>query len=702
MGFHFVPSGAYPSYTAGMYLFWRRLPPSQIDYSKEPYSPTGWMEKEKACKIWAGDREFLLCSDPKWIPHVCDNSWDGCFDTNEIYNGDWDKVSAADPFQQEWKGFHNSSMYQANGMGEHCGLKYTMIAAHNGMKMGIKDRDFLQTDRIKLIADSGGAQIKLSVIGYVDPHEVIDWMNKVADYGVTLDICPRPVDCIYDDIVDGCADIQLRHNKMLLEKRRPDLKLINVIHGHTFRQQLAWWEKTRVPGFIGWAAGADSFFSVLSWLRSFMIPIAPTLEAIRKGRPLPEDSELFHLFGVSGRSAVPGLAWLSHYVPELTIDSTAWLMSVKTRTMEVLTPQGNLRTVAVGGASNGLGIYSPLPCNCPICSIIGYGFVYHLPAKLRIQGLLATHNWLTYARYVNLWGDLAKNSTYKEFIKNLDARLGKPSKSAKKQEKVSSVFARYIECVAQNGLKAGEHEFAHYLTNEEGKTTLEEGAISDFEPIDFDTSKEAKEQTLKTMEAKKDKEYYKKVAAMKPSSYYHFDTKGDVAESASVFVFPYYFTHDEIKTKNYPTYDRIVAMNYANIAPIIKDDPKFLKRCPDFLKLVKTRRFVYNKATAYQKAGGEVPIVGFGPWLKEVTDAEDDLYKREVQKDKKTIAKLDAKALALAQELEADDLNIVTDEEAYDEDSITEEILSTEGAYERESKDLLTDEENDTDDDDNE
>ena len=579
MTFNYVPAGAYPSYTSSLLLFWRELPTSQIDFKTPPKGE--WHAKEGYALIKAGDRELLICTKPQvWRPNLVDCSWDGVI---------------------------NTDMYQHGGLGERY-LKFALISAHNGLRQKLDNRNFLTSKKMQILGDSGGAQLKFGVSPYVDPQEVINWHNNVVDYGIGLDIVPRPCDVNHPNVMKACADVQRKHNELFLKEKNEKLKLVNIMHGHTLENQLEWYKRSKIDGMSGWAVGADNPNSTLSFIRLVMIPMMRTIKAQQAGKPLPTDSDIFHVLGVGGRTYIPALTWLGKYVPCVTADSTGWLYSVRTKTMEILTATGALKAMAAGASSVSDFYYDPIPCSCEVCSIVKYMSVFNMDTSLRTGGLLAAHNWISVAKYARRWNYLAEKHDFQDYFELLNNSFSLSKNEGPKNDNTPTLMLRYIETVINRGFEAAEVEFVKHLTShdQQNSTFLVEDGEDLFNSGVLDEQAEVSDRIIS--DSDQAELHYQDIVNLPPKSYYAYKGVDDDLESISTYAFPYYLNEKEIKSRKLETEDRILGLNNLGLRP------KFTY--PAYELVVKGRSIVKQM----RKRGHVIP--GSGPWLDSINDFE--------------------------------------------------------------------------------
>jgi hypothetical protein len=124
-----------------------------------------------------------------------------------------------------------------------------------------RDCIITQRDRkaTRLIADSGGWQIAADK-GRIDPYKergnILRWMERHADYAMTLDVPTGPVgkrSYRYTSFRD-CLDHTLDHVDFFQRERTsPDLKLLNVLQGNNRHDADVWYDAVKGYRFEGFA-----------------------------------------------------------------------------------------------------------------------------------------------------------------------------------------------------------------------------------------------------------------------------------------------------------------------------------------------------------------------------------------------------------------------------------------------------------------
>lgn len=116
--------------------------------------------------------------------------------------------------------------------------------------------------KTRLLVDSGGYQIAKGrhwINGPRDRLDILRWMEKHGDFGMTLDIPPGPVgvdpDYQFKTFAD-CLSTTLDHLDFFHRyHERGHLKLLTVLHGRNEVEADQWYDACKVYPFAGWAFG---------------------------------------------------------------------------------------------------------------------------------------------------------------------------------------------------------------------------------------------------------------------------------------------------------------------------------------------------------------------------------------------------------------------------------------------------------------
>lgn len=335
-------------------------------------------------------------------------------------------------------------------------LDWILGSAHYAMDK--VTRHWGQPTDTKIVMDSGGAQIKLGTADYVNPHEVIDIMNKSANAGFALDVPPRiNVDLRDSATLKALAYLQVRNNNVFLGERRDDLALLNVLHGVSLDEQQQWFDTVYSDGFQGYALGIDDATDVLSGVRG----------AIMLHEKLKGEDFWLHVFGVSGPKMIPALALFGKVHGRVTSDSSTWYEGSRRAKYFALDrnaylDQFRLSTQMIQSEDPLYMIRQPLnkedqdmrwmpggllPCQCQICTMIKNvdGMIGHYYDST----LITLHDLLTLKNFGHQWNTLAQTLPIDDYLRITRHIMGPRSAD----------MAEYIHVGLEHGLEAAERLF---------------------------------------------------------------------------------------------------------------------------------------------------------------------------------------------------------------------------------------------------
>jgi hypothetical protein len=326
-------------------------------------------------------------------------------------------------------------------------LEWVMASAHY---LRPEDGNYAREVGLKMIADSGGAQIKFRTANYVDPEHVINAYNTCADYGMALDIPPRPgVDASNKSALRILARIQKKNNELFKAKRRPDLGLLNVIHG-TRPDDFRLWIDTVIDTqtFQGWAIGLDTDAAGL--YRGAAI--------LYREYGLKESQQWLHMFGVSGPANIPVMAWIGKYIPILTSDSSSYLEGCRRRTY-LGNSGGKIWPTSVGSNNFGnkgeFSLSSMIPCSCEFCNLMQYYGAWAAPGFDSAFPTLIAHNLVTLKQVGNQWNTLANDLSLNEYVQIVKKRVSPQS----------AIMCQYIDSLINDGVEYADKHFGKFLTD---------------------------------------------------------------------------------------------------------------------------------------------------------------------------------------------------------------------------------------------
>ena len=326
-------------------------------------------------------------------------------------------------------------------------LDWVMASAHY---LHPSDGNYAKACGLRMLADSGGAQIKLRTATYVDPEHVIESFNACADYGMALDIAPRPdIDNSNKSVLTILARLQKKNNELFAARRRPDLGLLNVAHGTMPDDFRLWIDIVKDPvNFQGWAIGRDAEIS----------NVLMGAAILYREYGLKDANQWLHLFGVSGPVQIPAMAWLGKYIPLLTSDSSSYLEGCRRRTY-FLNNGGKIQSIPLGTGihcnfeNSGYSRESMLPCSCEFCSEMKYFGAFASPGFDSSFPMIIAHNLVVIKQVAAQWNTLAQKMELSDYVKLVKSKMG--AKSAN--------LIQYLDCCINDGPEYANKQFNQFI-----------------------------------------------------------------------------------------------------------------------------------------------------------------------------------------------------------------------------------------------
>jgi len=320
---------------------------------------------------------------------------------------------------------------------------------------------FAKDAGVKMILDSGGAQLKFGITSFVDREEVIKIFNLYADAAMALELPPRRKLSTRRD-VDGhpmalrmLADVQRRNNEFFAANKRKDLQLLNVAHGITGDDFRRWIATVTNPALEGWAISYDSDLDPYCIWRGAAVLFQEFGAA----------AGWMHLFGVSGFLTIPLMSWLGKRFPNLTSDSSSWVQNVSSYKY-LHSRYDRLEDISIGEA------FAKMPqsdadslepyCSCQVCQAMNtfgaYRELFHSDKQkadktrgsLIAYPALAAHNMLAIKHAVASWNERAARMTYEEFRAEIRRCFPKARKGQNYGNNILHML-EYLECALENG-----------------------------------------------------------------------------------------------------------------------------------------------------------------------------------------------------------------------------------------------------------
>lgn len=344
-----------------------------------------------------------------------------------------------------------------------CG-PYFMASAHSLIsdRAASSHPDFAQKAGVRLCLDSGGAQLKFGITSYVDPEEVMRIFNLFAHVGMALELPPRRKLSARRDVdafplaLRELARVQKRNNDYFATHKREDLQLMNAAHGLTGDDFRRWIRMVDHPAFNGWAISYDSDIDPYCIWRGAAVLF----------REFGGADQWIHLFGVSGFTLLPLMAWLGKRIPNLTSDSSSWVQAVRSYNY-LHNRNGRMEDISIGegfakmpqSSRDSLEPY----CTCEICRLMktfgAYRETFANPSKNDPDAqsnvsypALAAHNLIAIKQGVASWNERASRMSYKQFQTEIERCFARPQDIIHRLE--------YLECALGNSPEFADRHVA--------------------------------------------------------------------------------------------------------------------------------------------------------------------------------------------------------------------------------------------------
>lgn len=271
-----------------------------------------------------------------------------------------------------------------------------------------------------ILADSGGFQLYSGAKDFIDPKDVIDWYNDNVDWGMVLDVPPILSE---EDILYKSAVMQKNNIKVMLEHKKPEVELINIIQGWTFDQRMKFLDIVDFPEIDRLAFGG--------YRGSPVSEIAAILQ-LTNG---PRRFKHYHILGVYNLLKLPAIIKVANLkgAPFFTSDATTPIQSAINKRYHhqssIFDPE---RRIDIG-RNSAVNEFNYLPCSCPVCHIVKYMSIFSVLESQLVSNLLTLHNIYEIKRYTKMMDSLAANLTdkeYKDVVKHQLKRRGEGTLAA--------------------------------------------------------------------------------------------------------------------------------------------------------------------------------------------------------------------------------------------------------------------------------
>lgn len=271
-------------------------------------------------------------------------------------------------------------------------VKYAMYNAWEAPKRKHSVTRDKVRDNAFIVQDSGGFQLHVGRVDFIDPLEVMRQHNIYADTGVGLDI---PLYGVVDPrFVSATAKILALNNKVMDKARHPEVSLMNVSHGMTLKSRVEFLDICMKEPLQSLCIG-----SVKSSIGNEMKPTRFVAHIMTSIFHTEKNYQHYHVLGVSTRWQMALIALIAKKTGKtITSDSSTYAKGAFNGRMFSYSGQD----VLIGKPRH--PSLSTLNCGCPACQLVGYEGPYRATGQL-----MMIHNLWSLAKTAKNYNYLAQN-----------------------------------------------------------------------------------------------------------------------------------------------------------------------------------------------------------------------------------------------------------------------------------------------------
>lgn len=348
-------------------------------------------------------------------------------------------------------GFHeyvNLSHFHAHASND-LGPRFVLMnyTAHDKRYATARMRQTTAHTGTQIIVDSGGHQLRRGLLQWVNPEQEIRWYNRNADLGMLLDAPTK------DQRFEArSARVQRCVIDLWKQLKRPDLSLVNIMHGAT----------SRMAQF--WEVVADSSIDRVAISPDWGVEPIQAIQRAITGMTLTQGARHHHILGVTHRGTLLLLMYLAKrgMSPLITADSSTPIQLAYNRQLNTY---WQIEDSFSHKLFNGAGFLpsgrSRIPCNCPVCSTLGWAENFRVLKGEIPTALIALHNIYTMDDWVHymasfVWANdvpAIKEMMTQQFLKG----YGMPGVRA------LHLALDYADYCAEHGLEQANLKFASPL-----------------------------------------------------------------------------------------------------------------------------------------------------------------------------------------------------------------------------------------------
>lgn len=479
MSFKFYPSAAYSPLYSGLSIWtrWARNNPNRIEILER----TNGM-----VRLRTPDRDLLLASDAH------------AFNSNRPMNENYDEVA------------HYSNFHKVNqGLGvDHVMVNYPQHLPKIHQSPRHRRADSPRRDGATVLADSGGFQILTGQIEFLDPAQVAAWYNENTDIGVALDIpIPTSGDAKQDtERLLRSANVQRMNTEMMSQHLDPRVRLMNLIHGHSFDDYQKFRAVVERPDITGDLCISDVYHGTIIQTMRDVLSVMYSGQRYKR----------YHLLGVYNIPMLLPTIWAAARMREkgliehLSSDASTHIQSATVHMMHlqrVPDKPPERMILGIANPNNHASVHRLLPCGCPVCSRVKYADIFGVLPGAISTFLLLMHNQWEIVRYTKMMDEYARTLPIEDYLKLAEGQMtarGAASKSA--SSSMNAIRMADIAAKSNDPLKDIYNQFKYFMGGslplhenrsvfhvmyepdsdviEEGSSRASKGAVSTIEDVD--------------------------------------------------------------------------------------------------------------------------------------------------------------------------------------------------------------------------
>lgn len=323
-----------------------------------------------------------------------------------------------------------------------------------------------------IVSDSGGFQLAMGRLDWVDPVEVVKWYNDNVDLGMVLDIPTLNVNSKKDFLT--IARAQEKNTRLMLDHKNENLELLNIFHGHDLEWTREFRKVVETPEIDRLAIGGAYYGTLMNTLDQVFGIIEDSRDHYKH----------YHVLGVWNLlQLIPMMRYASHGRTQMmTSDSSTPVQNANAKRYAyhpAINDIWQLYPIGTHSPTMHVNHHQTLPCRCQVCSTMKYmDALAVLPGALMTHTLVY-HNVYAMNNYVKMMEPIVKEASVQDLTDLMLAQTG--NRRGIHEAKWGLQLADEI---AKNGYTAARKKFSTYILQKDGVDEVSEGSL--FAPVEGD------------------------------------------------------------------------------------------------------------------------------------------------------------------------------------------------------------------------